>query len=121
MSKSYRKPWGTFCNVKSSEHYGKTICSRNWRRAQNQAVREALRDDGWDEFILPPREAGKFGTEYDLRRDGHKRPYRRSRQYNNPYAYVWSRSVHNTEEEIFAKWRERQEHDDWFIKYASRK
>ena len=120
MSKSYRKPYGTWVCTRVSEHDNKTLCSRIWRRAQNQVLREATRDESWDEMILPARENGKMGNEYDLRRDGHKRPYVRSRQYNNPY-YGWWCHTPRTEEEVLAKWEERKAHDDWYIAWASRK
>lgn len=116
MSKSYRKPYGTWVAVRVSEHDNKTLSSRIHRRAQEQAVREAFRDDTWDEFTLPIREEGKLGSEYDLRRDGHKHPITRSRWYYDQFAFNGYGRTDTVEE-----WRERQQRDDDYIVWASRK
>ena len=120
MGKSRRLPYGTWVCTRVSEHDLKTLSSRIHRRAQEQVVREAYRDESWDEFLLPIREEGKLGSEYDLRRDGRKHPLTRSRQYNNPYGY-WRCRFSKSDAEIEKFWRECQEHDDWYIAYASRK
>ena len=119
MSKSYRKPYGTWVCSRVSEHDLKTICSRIYRRAQEQAVHKAFCNDDWDSFILPVREEGKLGSEYDLRRDGHKRPLHRGKQYNNPFAYWYCHS--GTEEEIIALWEDRKRHDDEYMAWVVRK
>jgi len=119
MGKSYRKPYGTWVRARISEHDIKTLCSRIYRRAQEQAVREAFRDDNWDNFLVPIREESKLGSEYDLRRDGRKRPMSSGKQYNNPYAYGYTHS--GTEEEIFVRWQERKHHDDEYMAWIVRK
>ena len=119
MSKSYRKPYGTWICTRVSEHDLKTLSSRITRHARAQAVREATRDDSWDSFNDVERHECRLGNEYDLRRDGHKRPLTGSRQYNNPYAYHYFQSA--TEEEIMARWAERKEYSDNYVAWASRK
>jgi hypothetical protein len=116
MSKSYRKPYGTWVKARISEHDLKTLSSRIHRRAQEQAVREAFRNEDWDSITLPIREECKLGSSYDLRRDGTKRPICRGRQYNNQFAYNsygYSRTIE--------EWRDGQRREDEYLAWASRK
>lgn len=121
MSKSYRKPWGTCVSVKCSAHHDKTVAARLVRRTQDQALRDAIASGAdWDSFLIPERYECSFNDVWGWGRDGKQSPITRSSQYNNPYAYNsygWPR----TDEEVMTRWRERQEHDDWFLAYASRK
>lgn len=120
MSKSYRKPWGTACSIKSSAHDDKTIAARSVRRAQEQSLREAVHDDDWDGWLLPNRYECTHNNVWGWGRDGKKRPLGTNNQYNNPYAYITS-PTWRTEEEIFQCWQERKERHEWFIAWASRK
>lgn len=119
MGKSYRKPWGTYVSVKSSAHSDKTVAARAVRRAQEQSLREAIRDDDWEGWLIPTRYECSDNDVWGWGRDGKQRPMFRSREYNNPYAYWFARFT--TEEEIFKNWEERKQRDDDFIAYASRK
>ena len=121
MGKSYRKPWGTCVSVKRSAHHDKTVAARQVRRAQNQALRDAVASDSdWDGWLIPERYECNFNDVWGWGRDGKQRPLDRGSQYNNPYAYnsYW---YPRTEEEVYARWRARQERHDWFLVYASRK
>jgi hypothetical protein len=120
MSKSYRKPWGTYVAVKSSAHADKTFAARAMRRAQNQSLREAIRDDDWEGWLIPERYECRDNDVWGWGRDGKQRPMYPSNQYNNPYAYV-SSPTWMDEEQIFARWEERKSHNDDFMADASRK
>lgn len=121
MSKSYRKPWGTWTSVRSSAHGDKTTAARLFRRAQNQALRHAVANDAdWDGWLLPERYECSHNDVWGWGRDGKQHPFFRSQQYYNPFAYNscgWPRTIEDT----MKRWRERQEHDDWFLTWASRK
>ena len=116
MSKSYRKPYGTWVKARVSEHDIKTLSSRIHRRAQEQVVREAFRDGDWDSLSIPFREECKLGSSYDLRRDGTKRPLCRSRHYNDQFAHNIYGQTDSVEE-----WRARQRRDDEYLAWARRK
>jgi hypothetical protein len=122
MSRSYRKPWGTCVCVRRSAHHDKTVAARSMRRAQNQALRDAMASNkDWDTFLIPERYECTANNVYGWVRDGRQRPLDRDRsQYNNPYAYNSYRG-HWSEEKVLEHWCESQEWDDWFLAYASRK
>jgi len=120
MGKSYRKPWGTWVSIKDSAHHDKTIASRLMRRAQEQSLREAIRNDDWEEWLIPERYECSYSDVWGWGRDGKQRPIYRSEQYNNPYAYVTSPTWMD-EKEIFTHWIERMEYDDDVLAYVSRK
>ena len=93
--------------------------SRAVRRAQEQSLREAIRDDDWEGWLIPTRYECSDNDVWGWGRDGKQRPMFRSREYNNPYAHWFARFA--TEEEIFKNWEERKQRNDDFIAYASRK
>lgn len=121
MSKSYRKPWGTWVSTKSSAHQDKMQAARSVRRAQNSALRNGIvHDVDWDGWLVPDRYECSDNDVWCWGRDGRKRPMLRSAQYNNPYAYNrYCRRT--TEEEVLAAWEETKKHDDDFLSWASRK
>jgi len=120
MSKSYRKPYCAITGVRSA-HADKTQAARSVRRAQDHALRTALAAGiDWDEFLLPEIYECADNEVYGWSRDGGQSLKTRSKQYNNPYAYVRS-PTWMSEQEIIAGWEEdKQREDDW-IKYISRK
>ena len=120
MSKSYRKPYGTWVRIKTSAHSDKTFAARAVRRAQEQALREAIRDDEWEGWLIPDRYECSSNDVWDWARDGHKRLMHPGSQYNNPYAYNSYCSA-KTEQEYMVRWFERMQHDDEFMADASRK
>lgn len=74
MSRSYRKPYFTYTAGKSSARHDKTMASRGYRRAQNQALTHAIKSqEDWDEFILPVREEAAHNDTWSWRRDGKQR------------------------------------------------
>jgi hypothetical protein len=120
MGKSYRKPWGTWVSIKDSAHSDKTTASRMVRRAQEQSLREAIRDEDWDGWLITDRYECSYNDVWGWGRDGKQRPMYRSKQYNNPYAYVMSPTWMD-EEQILARWKESMGYDDSVLAYASRK
>lgn len=121
MSKSYRKPWGTWVAVKSSAHADKTQAARSVRRAQNHSLRHAIANDvDWDGWLIPERYECSDNNVWGWGRDGKQRPMHPGKQYNNPYAYT-SHCSPKTEQEHMVRWFERMKYDDEFIAWASRK
>jgi hypothetical protein len=97
------------------------------RRAQNQSLREMIREtirgndvDGW---LMPERHECSFNDVWSWGRDGKQRPLnRRDSQYNNPYAYICVKyTIYKTDQDVYRRWFQRMQHDDEFIAYASRK
>jgi hypothetical protein len=120
MGKSYRKPYGTCCSLKDSAHADKTTAARMVRRAQEQSLREAVRDDDWDGWLIPERYECSFNDVWGWGRDGKQRLLSPGPQYNNPYAYV-SSPTRLDHDGIMKRWLERMQHDDEFMAYVSRK
>lgn len=120
MSKSYRKPWGTWVSIKRSAHDDKTVAARCVRRAQEQSLREAIRDDDWDGWLIPDRYEASFNDVWGWGRDGKQRLLHLGSQYNNPYAYVRSPTWMD-HDVIMKRWFERMQHKDEFMKEISRK
>ena len=122
MSKSYRKPWGTCCSIRNSAHDDKTVAARSMRRAQEQSLREAFRDEDWDGWLIPERYECSHNDVWGWGRDGKQYPLDThwTTQYNNPYAYVTS-PTWMSKEEIFENWEENKQRTDDFIRDACRK
>lgn len=120
MSKSYRKPYSPVTGARSA-HDDKTVAARSLRRTQNFALRIAvLNNVDWDEFLMPDIYECPNNEVYGWARDGSQRLYSRSRQYNNPFAYVRSPTWMTTEE-IMVRWEEYKQRDDDWLKYLTRK
>src|SRR5882724_4941503 len=120
MSKSYRRPYASVTGNRSA-HDDKTVASRSFRRAQNYALRTALANRvDWDEFFLPDIYECAGNEVYGWSRDGNQRFETRSRQYNNPFAYVLSPTWMTTEQ-IMERWEENKQRDDDWMKYLTRK
>lgn len=67
MSRSYRKPYGTFCSIKSSAKYDKQFANRGARRKQNAYLKTVT---DLDEVIIPHRYECAHNNVYDWNRDG---------------------------------------------------
>jgi len=120
MSKSYRRPYSSVTGNRSA-HEDKTVAARSVRRTQNHALQTALANNvDWDEFLMPDIYECAANEVYGWSRDGSQSLCERSRQYNNPFAYVRSPTWMTTEE-IMARWEERKQHDDDWMKYLTRK
>jgi len=120
MSRSYRKPYGTVCSVGSSAHGDKTTAARCMRRAQNQSLREAIRDEDWDGWLIPERYECSFNDVWGWGRDGKQRLLHQGSQYNNPYAYVCSPTYWDYDE-LMKRWFDHMQRDDEYMADASRK
>ena len=67
MSRSYRKPYSAITGVKSAAD-DKRVARRNWRHAQNNALRMPNID--WDEFLIPARYEASYNDVCGWGRDG---------------------------------------------------
>lgn len=120
MSRSYRKPYASICGNGSAKK-DKQIASRCWRRAQNQRLNHAIKnEEDWDEVLIPVRYEASSNDVWGWNRDGKQTSRRRSQQYNNPFYHVRNPQF-RTDEEIFEKWEERNEWEDDWIKSLTRK
>ena len=119
MSRSYRRPYYTWTSARASAHGDKTTAARGMRRAQEQLLREAIREDNWDEWLIPVREECRHNNVYSWRRDGTQRPFRWNHNYFNPY---WITSgCPWTDEQLVERMTERIERDEKFLAYLCRK
>jgi hypothetical protein len=85
MSRSYRRPYGTYFSIKSSARKDKQIAARAMRRKQNRWVR---RWDGDD--LIPHRYECAHNDVWDWNRDGGQRRM-------VPTGWDWSRYVQAVE------------------------
>ena len=67
MSRSYRKPYSACAGVYSAAD-DKRVARRNWRHAQNHALRMPNID--WDEFLIPARYEASYNDVWSWGRDG---------------------------------------------------
>jgi hypothetical protein len=116
MSKSYRRPYASVTGNRSAKQ-DKILAHRGERRAQNFALRVC---QDWEEFFLPHKRECHWNNVYAWSRDGRQRPCRRSRQYNNPFAYVVSPTWMTTEQ-IMERWEDSKQRDDEWMALMKRK
>lgn len=70
MSRSYRKPYATYCS-NGSAAVDKKMARRGWRRAQNQTLDAAMKQNyDWDEVLLPARYEAAHNDVWCWGRDG---------------------------------------------------
>ena len=70
MSRSYRKPYAAVTGVRSAAD-DKRVARRNWRHAQNNALRSAIANEvDWDEFLIPARLEAAYNDVWSWGRDG---------------------------------------------------
>ena len=67
MSRSFRKPYSAITGVRSAAD-DKRVARRNWRHAQNHALRQPQID--WDEFLIPARYEAAYNDVWSWGRDG---------------------------------------------------
>lgn len=67
MGKSYRKPYGTYCSIKSSARHDKQLAARGLRRRQNAWLHEHWDDE---DGLIPHRYECAHNEVYDWTRDG---------------------------------------------------
>lgn len=67
MSRSYRRPYGTYSNFHNSAHADKTMAARGVRRKQNAWLRSHWDDDGG---LIPHRRECGHNNVYAWIRDG---------------------------------------------------
>ncbi len=72
MSRSFRKPYSAITGVRSAAD-DKRVARRNWRHAQNHALRQPQID--WDEFLIPMRLEASYNEVYSWGRDGKQQLY----------------------------------------------
>lgn len=120
MSRSYRKPYYTWTSVRASAHDDKTTAARGVRRAQEQSLREAIREDDWDEWLIPVREECTYNNVYSWRRDGKQFPFCWNHNDFNPY-WIQGNNCPWTDEELVEQAQERVDRDEEFLARLCRK
>jgi hypothetical protein len=119
MSKSYRKPYSAVTGVRSA-HHDKTLAARSVRRAQDGAIRNAIASQiDWDEFLLPEVYECSDNDVWSWGRDGNQYLQKRSKEYNNPYAYFYASYLDH--DELMVRWEERKAWDDEYLARLVRK
>lgn len=109
MSKSYRKPYSSWCGVRSSA-YDKMLAARGVRRAQDQVLRDSIAHDAdWDEVLMPLPYECSHNDVWVWNRDGNKYFCHASTNTFNPYAHC-SRRYGFAPADEFA-WLEEAERD----------
>jgi hypothetical protein len=70
MSRSYRKPYSSFCGHDPDD---KRVARRGWRHVQNQALRETAKNEtDWDEFLIPDIYEAPYNDVWGWGRDGNQ-------------------------------------------------
>lgn len=67
MSRSYRKPYGTYCNIHNSAHYDKQLAARGVRRRQDEWLRNHWDDESG---LVPHRYECCHNDVWGWNRDG---------------------------------------------------
>ena len=120
MSKSYRKPYYTWTSVRTSAHDDKTTAARGMRRAQNQSLREAIREGNWDEWLIPVRDECTYNNVYSWGRDGRQFPFTWNHNDFNPF-WLHCKWDKQKEEELIARMEERVRDSEKFLAHLCRK
>lgn len=119
MSRSYRKPYYTWTSCGDSAHQDKKTAARGMRRAQEQSLREAVRDGNWEDWLIPVRGECVHNNVYGWHRDGSQFPFKWSHNQFNPYWLTRYESC--TYDELVARMNERIEDNEKFLARLRRK
>lgn len=73
MGQSYRKPYASWCGHKHYASKDKRIAARGVRRTQETALRQALKEDAFEDFLMPHIYECPHNNVWNWVRDGNQR------------------------------------------------
>lgn len=113
MSRSYRKPYASWCGHKHTASRDKTSAAQGVRRTQNAAIKQALLENTLDDLLLPHMYDCPWNEVYTWVRYGNN--HLRFDSWLNKYSVYYAAVTVNNETEAATHREDLEYHHGWWL------